>query len=353
MIKLIHCADIHLGSAMTARLPAGKSEERRREVRSTFGRLADYAAEGGFNAVLICGDAFDSDRPLKKDKEYFYNIVKIHSNVDFMYLRGNHDVDQSYTENLPNLKTFGREWTYYSYGNVVIAGIELCEENALSLYSTLSLDPVKTNIVMLHGQLDGPSPIGINLSRLRGKNIDYLALGHIHSFKSGRIDERGVYAYCGCLEGRGFDETGVKGFLALQAERNVYSQFVPFASRTVHDVRCDVSVCPDWPSAARAAAAACPRSPRDIMRVTLTGDVSFNDPTLAADVEKELEPHFYCVSVRDLTRPKIDPAALAADKTLKGAFVRAVFAADGYTEEDKSRIIAAGLRALTGRGEDL
>ena len=128
MIKLLHCADIHLGSPL-AGLPADMREERRRELRATFGRMADYASEGGFAGILICGDAFDSDRPLKKDKEYFYNIVKLHPSLDFFYLRGNHDVGQSYTESLPNLKTFGTEWSYYTYGDVVVAGIELCESN--------------------------------------------------------------------------------------------------------------------------------------------------------------------------------------------------------------------------------
>ena len=131
MIKLLHCADIHLGSPL-AGLPADMREERRRELRATFGRMADYASEGGFAGILICGDAFDSDRPLKKDKEYFYNIVKLHPSLDFFYLRGNHDVGQSYTESLPNLKTFGTEWSYYTYGDVVVAGIELCESNRLS-----------------------------------------------------------------------------------------------------------------------------------------------------------------------------------------------------------------------------
>ncbi len=354
MIKFIHTADIHLGSAMNTRLPAGKSEERRREVRATFGRMADYAAENAFNGVLICGDAFDSDRPLKKDKEYFYNVIKVHPDLQFFYLRGNHDVGESYTEELPNLKTFSREWTYYSYGDVIIAGIELYEGNIQSFYSTLSLDPVKTNIVLLHGQISEGEGAGlINLLKLRGRNIDYLALGHVHSFKSGRLDDRGVYAYSGCLEGRGFDETGTKGFIALQAGHAVYSQFVPFASRTVREVVCDISPCRDWPSAARAALAACPDSPRDMLRVILKGEVSFDNTTLAADVQKELEPRFYCVSVKDATRRAIDPAALAADRTLKGAFVRAVLAAGGYSGEQKSLIINAGLKALSGRGDEL
>ena len=90
-----------------------------------------------------------------------------------------------------------------------------------------------------------------------------------------------------------------------------------------------------------------------MLRVILKGEVSFDNTTLAADVQKELEPRFYCVSVKDATRRAIDPAALAADRTLKGAFVRAVLAAGGYSGEQKSLIINAGLKALSGRGDEL
>ena len=39
MLKLIHCADVHLGSKMEAKLPKEKAEERRGEVRKTFHRM--------------------------------------------------------------------------------------------------------------------------------------------------------------------------------------------------------------------------------------------------------------------------------------------------------------------------
>ena len=53
---------------------------------------------------------------------------------------------------------------------------------------------------------------------LKNKNIDYLALGHIHGYKEAPLDGRGKYCYPGCLEGRGFDECGKKGFVLLNIE---------------------------------------------------------------------------------------------------------------------------------------
>lgn len=56
----------------------------------------------------------------------------------------------------------------------------------------------------------------LNLNRLRGKGIDYLALGHIHQHREEKLDDRGIYVYSGCLDGRGFDECGEKGFVLVE-----------------------------------------------------------------------------------------------------------------------------------------
>ncbi|MDE7329837.1 MAG: metallophosphoesterase, partial [Clostridia bacterium] len=234
-MKIIHCADVHLGSAMDSRFPPEKAEERRRELRASFSALADYAKENGVGAVIIAGDLFDSGRPLKRDKEFFYGVVKNNPQIDFLYLRGNHDELQSYTEAPQNLKTFSEEWQSYSYGDIVVSGIEITSSNRVSLYSSLCLDGKKTNIVTLHGQIGAPADAGgINLSRLAGKNIDYLALGHLHAFSQGALDSRGIYAYSGCLEGRGFDEAGEKGFILLDIQNGkAGAKCVPFAKRAV------------------------------------------------------------------------------------------------------------------------
>ena len=55
MIKFIHCADVHLGSKMEAKLPKHKVEERRVEVRKTFHRMVEYAKKRGRARHLACG----------------------------------------------------------------------------------------------------------------------------------------------------------------------------------------------------------------------------------------------------------------------------------------------------------
>ena len=82
---------------------------------------------------------------------------------------------------------------------------------------------------------------------MKNKNIDYLALGHIHSFEKEPLDKRGVYCYSGTLEGRGFDECGDKGFVLLDVNDNkITSEFVKFAKRTLHELVYDISGKNDW-----------------------------------------------------------------------------------------------------------
>ena len=81
---------------------------------------------------------------------------------------------------------------------------------------------------------------------IKDKNIDYLALGHIHAYKHEQLDARASYCYPGCLEGRGFDEVGEHGFVLLDVneEDGTYShESVPFAKRKLYAVSVDVTDC--------------------------------------------------------------------------------------------------------------
>lgn len=353
-MKLIHCADIHLGSKMEAKLPREKAAERRAEVRATFDRMVSFAAREGVRAVLLSGDVFDSDRPLKKDKEYFYQAVKAHPEIDFLYLRGNHDGLESYEEEPENLKTFFDEWRTYSYDGLDVSGVELVPQNAYSLYSSLRLRGDRLNVVMLHGQIGAASGDGlVNLGKLREKQIDYLALGHLHSYSEGKLDERGRYVYSGCLEGRGFDETGRKGFVLLNTDGGrIGSVFVPFARRTIWEKHVDLTGAQSFYAAVQSVKNSLEGvSGADLVRVLLEGELSFENDSLAADVGRQLSGEYYFASVKDNTLRRLDLADYEGDISLKGEFVRGVLRGN-YSEEEKRKIIAVGLRALSGREAD-
>ena len=351
MIKIIHTADIHLGSKLDANLSREKIQERRLEVRETFMRLADFAEDFGVKVIMLSGDVFDEDKPFKKDKDFFYSVIKNHPAIDFLYLRGNHDSgsENSFTEELSNLKAFTDEWTYFEYDNVVIGGIELKEVNKKSLYTTLNFDENKINIAMLHGQVSASEgKDNILISKLKDKNINYLALGHIHEYGEFKLDDRGVYAYSGCLEGRGFDETGEKGFVMLTVTDKIEREFIPFSKRKIVKIEADLTDITNSYDAYLLVKKIAGGDTENLLRVILKGEVTIDNYSLESDLQKMLERDYYCVSVKDKTTSKINIEKYQKDLSLKGEFVRLVYADDNLSDEEKSKIIRVGLKALMG-----
>ncbi len=324
--------------------PKEISEKRKTEVRNAFLRTVDFANKSGVSLVILAGDIFDREKPYKKDTDFFYSVVESNPQIDFLYLRGNHD-EEGERPSLPNLKTFGSEWTYYRYGKLTVAGIEIEKSNARSYYSTLSLDEKSVNIVTLHGQLGEE----INLVKLRDKSIDYLALGHIHGYSDGKLDDRGRYAYSGCLEGRGFDETGVKGFVLIEVNDGLSYRFYPFSQRAIERYEVDVSTLLEGHAMALKIKSQIPFKRENIYRIELVGEVDADVEEFASDVKKYLENECAFLSVKDCTKKKIDYAAYEYDLSLRGEFVRTVQASEDYTDEEKAQIVAYGLKALAGR----
>ena len=361
-MKIIHCADLHLDSKMET-LPSAKGKIRREEVLHTFERLADYAEKNGVKAVIIAGDMIDTHKVSQRTRGRILSAVKNAGSVDFLYLPGNHDDENFITggegaEPLPeNLKTFSDEWTYFDYKEAVIAGVALTPVNSRYVYDALKLDEKRLNIVTLHGQAAGYKSAEkaelISLPMLKDKNIDYLALGHIHSYAEGPLGERGVYAYSGCLDGRGFDETGEKGFVLLSAEGGRLSrEFVPFASRTLYEAELDVSAYPDWYSARDAlfkeVLSSYPET--SLVKAVLKGEHPVSMEIDMEELAARLNERFFFGKAYDNTSLKVSEEDYAADKSVRGEFVRLVLAA-GLPKAEADKIILTGINAL--KGEDI
>lgn len=353
-MKLIHCSDLHLDSKLEANLPPEKARERGAELCRTFLRLTDYAVEQGVSAVLVAGDLFDTERISARTAALLLDGMERAKGVDFLWLRGNHDEAAGLFDGqeLPeNVKLFSNRWTSYRYGNVVVSGLEFDGENDRACYQALNLNRSDCNIVLLHGQVSAQmGEEQICLPALRGKGIDYLALGHLHSYQAQPLDERGTWCYSGCLEGRGFDECGEKGFVLLEVTGSgrLTTSFVPFAQRTLH--RCPVDITglttvPELSRALRRGAAGI--DGKDLVEFVLTGDCTLDTHKDVDYLEKELGGDYYFVKIKDESRLRLHPEDYEHDISLKGSFVRLVLAGE-ESEEERERILRWGLQALTG-----
>lgn len=350
-MKLIHCADLHLGSPLVSISDAEKQAERRSELRLAFSRLVDRAEELGAAAVLICGDLFDRERPLKKDKEFFYSVVSSHPKIDFLYLKGNHDSGLSYTEELPNLRQFSEKWQSYTYGDVTVSGIEMSGNNASSLYSSYLPGSTRFNVVMLHGNLaDTVGTDMIDRRKLAGRGIDYVALGHYHFFRSERIDSTCNAVYSGCLEGRGYDEPGDHGFVLIDTDDGSLSyEFISNAQRRIVLCETDITGAADDYEVLQRIRDNCEARKCDLLRVVLTGGTRLDTKALARELEVHLSADFWDVCVRDRSSKILELGDYESDFSIRGEFIRTVMADSSLTDEERQFILESGLDALSGK----
>ena len=158
-----------------------------------------------------------------------------------------------------------------------------------------------------------------------------------------------MWSYCGCLEGRGFDECGEKGYVLLEAQDGkVKSTFVPFAGRILHEIAVDISGLMIQEEIQRRIQEAVEEIPRkDMVKIVLTGEVSPEAEKDTVWIEKWLEDDYYFLRVKDETRLAVCPEDYRYDISLKGEFVRLVLAAR-LPKEEKEQILRLGIRALAG-----
>lgn len=365
-MKILHCADLHLDSPMRANLDVAKSKERRLELLDTFSRMVSYAKREGVNAILIAGDLFDSSNVSRTAMNAFLRQIDSHADIDFYYLRGNHDaLCFPVLEGLPkNLKLFDDEWTEYVLAEndsmrIVLSGVEFNGLNEATIYDSLSLKADDYNILMLHGQTSehnmGDKTEYINVRRLNNRGVDYLALGHVHSYAREEIDNRGIYCFPGCLEGRGFDECGPHGFVLVDINEETgewHDCFVPFAKRSLYEVYVDVSGCmssEEMSERTKMVLEDCDYSQDSLIKVILTGKLDVNCEKNTDYILHSISNYYY-VKLCDNTKMEVDFRMYAFDESLKGEFIRNVLASD-FTDEEKGEIIHYGLMALNG--EDL
>ena len=88
-VKILHCADVHIGAAESFLGPLSKS--RRAETLITFEKIISLARDKGVQIMLIAGDLFDSNNieegVILRVIDCFKSIPHIH----IVYCAGNHD----------------------------------------------------------------------------------------------------------------------------------------------------------------------------------------------------------------------------------------------------------------------
>lgn len=358
-MRIIHTADIHIGSAFRG-LPPEKAGLRKTEILDNFRRLCAYARENGVVAVLIAGDLFDENHVAKQVKRQTLAFIEQAKPTMFFYVSGNHDLSTFEGETLPdNLHIFSQNHGASCYRldeNVTITGMDTKYFSAQA-FDELRFSLQAFNILLLHGDVTAQGKEYIPLTALQNKGVDYLALGHIHipDFQAKPLDTRGRYRYAGCLEGRGFDEVGGRGFFQLEIANGkiIGEQFFTLSKRVISHKQVDISACATYFDVENAVFTALQdEKTENMIKITLVG-------TFAPDLKKDLSvlsarlnERYFFAKVEDFSHLKINPNDYIADLTERGEFVREALK---YTMDEQMRdeILEVGLKALGGEEIDI
>lgn len=353
-MKIIHTADVHIGSVF-GQLSIEKAKLRQAELIDGFRRLCTYARENDVEAVLIAGDLWDNNALSKGVKHQVLSAIEEAAPVRFFYVSGNHDDEWSTQTDLPsNFYLFGQARGFFSYtlGDVTISGMDTKYFSAEN-FRALQCDAKKFNVVLLHGDINGVGKESIPLSLLQDKPIDYLALGHIHkpSLSSTRF-ARGTYRYSGCLEGRGYDEIGPRGFFLFEIENGqiIKEKFYSLSTREVKEIRVDVSGCAHYADLqSRVFSALENIEEKHLIKVVLVGEYSIQFKKELALLQEKLNTRFFHVKIEDESRLSFH-AERYQDDHIISAFIKEV-EKHALTDKQRADVFQIGIQAL--RGEEI
>ena len=358
-MRILHAADLHLDSAF-----AGLAEEKaallRQESRDILRRMVDWANDHAVDVMLLSGDLFDSDRMYSQTARTLAQALARFRGRIFVS-PGNHDfyapgsgydaVD--WPENVHIFTSRRPQTVLLRSLNASVTGAAFTAAEEWEPFDGASFSggdaPIRLGV--LHGEVTrGESKYrAIPPAEIEKTNLTYLALGHVHRCAGVQRAGNTAYAYPGCLPGRGFDETGDKGFLYGEiTPEKVELEFIPFAPRRYQSVTADIT---DRDPADAVRQALDPDCGQDICRVLLTGSRRENFSLSA--LTSELSGLCAALELTDETYPEEDIWARCGEDSLRGLFLQNLRARyDGADEEEKRQLLQAarfGLAALDNR----
>ena len=361
-LKILHAADFHLDSPFEG-LSASKAALRRGEQRDLLARFAALAQREKPDIVLLSGDIFDSSVFYAETGEELVRCLRSISSPVFVS-PGNHDY---YSMSSP--------WARLPFPDNVHVfrdnAIKYCELPALScrvygaaFTSAASGDLLQgksapeiegiTNVLCLHGEIASADSLygPVSEEEIACSGMDYIAFGHVHADSGLRRSGKTFYAWPGCPEGRGFDETGEKYVYITElggGECSIRKESI--AARRYEVLHVDVTSSDPLVAVNNSLA---DETMKDIYRIILTGETA-EAPDMNR-LKRNLSEYFFALQLRDETRRSTGLWDGAGSDSLRGIFLgkmKLLYDSAQTDSERRSicRSVAWGLAALDNREE--
>ncbi len=318
--RFIHCADLHLGSAVHC---PGQEEA----IWISLRKLIDQAMANRADAMFIAGDLYDSSTQSPATRHRLVTELSRFKGRVFI-ARGNHDSGATWDSSIPypeNVHEFPPEPESVIVdtpgGQFEAVGISFGSRlESRSLPNMLKGRGDMFTVACVHGDSSGDGAYSpFDPRSLSGKGVDYWALGHIHARQV--ISESPYMVYPGNIQGRDMGETGEKGaYLVTVTEGRVSEcRFIPTQSFCFRELTADITSS-DLRTAVSVLRGQCRRG--DCLRITFRGS-GVMDAMLRKEpeaVRKSIESDLGCTvsEIRVMTRPDSPPGPITEAVEARG-----------------------------------
>jgi DNA repair protein SbcD/Mre11 len=348
MPRILHMADVHLGARHDDLGPAAAAQRERQFA--AFQRAVELAISDKAELVLIAGDLFDSNsqprRSVERAAAELSKLVERH--VPLVIIPGTHDCYEPGSiyrvfdvpalagarpgsDDVVVLTDERRHVTFAQLDITVHAWVAATKHitgSPLAGFSAAAAgDGAKWQVGVIHGSFASVTDrddVVFSEQEVAASGLDYLALGHWHSFREGRAKGT-VWAYSGAPEPVAVDQDGA-GQVALvtltevNGKRQV-SVEPRRVGRTVFE-RLELDAA-EISSQQEIARRVLDRADADlVLDVRLVG-VKADELDLNVDeIQQQAEGSFFRLRLRDESVAALPEGQLPPEDTIAGAFIR-------------------------------
>lgn len=373
-IKILQCSDIHLDTPFTG-LSAEKSEERRRELRTSFLNMMQYVKDRGVDIVLMCGDIFDTKYATNTTAEVLIREFRSCPDVTFVITPGSSD----YYDNNPIYASGRLPSNCHVMKDNNLSRVDINELNATvygwgftsptmlenPLFGKRADDISRINIVAGYADLDGAlnsTKCPISTEDIKSFGADYYAFGSRHEASEVMRLDGSYYSYSGSLECTGFHAPGIGGanLIVINSDNGAIStdiRKITFGHVKFRTEQIDITGIDAYNEIIKRISRLISDKKYGIetaLRIELTG---YLDPRFIVPATLDWEAFgLYSFDLIDKTLPLYGTEPFAKDMSVKGELFRNLLPML-KSEDEEDRLVAArafrvGLAALEGREID-
>ena len=364
-IRIVHFADLHLDAGFAwAGATSSVARQRRQGLRNALVRIVAIAREAQADALFCGGDLYEHDRVTPDTAEFLRETFAGLAPTPVYVAPGNHDwygpqSIYALTDWSANVHVF-REARLLPVplgpSLTLWGGAHLAPANTGNFLSGFRVRGPGAHIALFHGaerswfaeQGSAKQPhAAFDAGEIEAAGLLHAFVGHYHRPKDA---ER--HTYPGNPDPLAFGEDGPRGAVVARIGQDgvVTRERRVVAQTEVHDLELDVGGCASGQEI-RDRARALAKGRGGMARLTVTGELEPAVDLHEEDLRDALLDVFGAVQVRQRSlHAGYDIEGIRRENTVRGAFVNDVLAAD-LPEDEKRRVLMAGLRALDGRDD--